>query len=616
MGFSVETDDDVRQLIATNFQDEISGKAQKAAPPRAGQIRRKISAPPKPKRQETQVGRGTVINTPADTDRSKQIAITQDMPFTLLGNKAEVLSRLSTGLKNELTRDIEEVYDLFGGSKGYRVGLFSKIVATQYHLNEFSDERYNYYKNLQDSASVEKMKAIIKDLRAGLIGRIAKAFEINTAKYNADELRKAINKWLTRGLNEERYVFAREIIQKYGDELLAQAVADNFRSPESSAIYYFLANTSIFGISKDATGHHWSQGIIRTAGERAEIRDSMRRIEEVDQQLNKELNRDKGMPLTQDDAWGMMDRITADIKSGKINPAKTAILIDPQYLNPTAKEGTYTVGQKDAFWSGHSENLNVHLLPLIQTGVKIIYTNNEDINLIRWLKANKLPFNIEESIGRVAKGAGRDEIISFINYALPKVYTSRVGTGAVGVEPQYFGEEITGESETFRKWLEERRRLEREGKVKPPSFGREWTPEQRKAIYVQALNKGLIYKDYTGKEHDMLRPLIKFYKEATFEQVKEYVSILTGDPENPPKLFKLFGDITKDAEVIKLLKAVSDKWIDINKIEVHTLDPVRIVEKVTGQDLWADNILADNTFLVYAAADEAMYDRLVKELGS
>ena len=144
-------------------------------------------------------------------------------------------------------------------------------------------------------------------------------------------------------------------------------------------------------------------------------------------------------------------------------------------------------------------------------------------------------------------------------------------------------------------------------------FGQQISKEERSKLYLMAKEKGLYYTDFMGKPHDILKGLLKFYSGASFDQLREYISNLTGDPENPPKLFKLFGDITKDTEVIKLLKGISDKWQDINKLETNTLDPARIVEKVTGQDLW-DNILADNTFLVFAAADEAMYDRLVQLL--
>ncbi len=159
----------------------------------------------------------------------------------------------------------------------------------------------------------------------------------------------------------------------------------------------------------------------------------------------------------------------------------------------------------------------------------------------------------------------------------------------------------------------------REGKAtaseqrKVAYFGEQISKDERSKLYLMAKEKGLYYTDFTGRPHDILKGLLKYYQGASFDQLREYITNLTGDPENPPKLFKLFGDITKDTEVIKLLKQVTSKWQDINKVEMNTLDPVRIVEKVTGQDLW-DNVLADNTFNVYAAADEAMYDRLVQLL--
>ena len=147
-------------------------------------------------------------------------------------------------------------------------------------------------------------------------------------------------------------------------------------------------------------------------------------------------------------------------------------------------------------------------------------------------------------------------------------------------------------------------------------FGEQISKQERSKLYLLAKEKGLYYTDFTGSKHDKLARLLKYYRGASFDQLREYISNLTGDPENPPKLLKLYGDINKDTEVIKLIKEASKDWVDINKVEVHTLDPVRIVEKATQQDLWNDNILADNTFLVYAAADEAMYGRLVQELNS
>ena len=599
--------DGQRILVAKNQAQNIKNQnivLGEGQPMAGGKIHRvKLS--------EKGVGTGSVLNTKTDTDKSIQNNINANIPFTLLGNKAEVISRMSKELKSELTKEIDTVFDLFGGAKGYRAGLFPNMPSENYHLNEFSDERYNYYKNIQNPEALTIIKQNIQQYRNEMIDRIAEGFEISKEKYSPEELRKSLNKWLTRGMNKKRRQFARSIIQEYGDSLLEQAAADKWQSPTSSAIYYFLQNTSVFGIKQTPTGWQWPQGIIRTSGDKTEINDTMRRIEDSDKQLDMESKRDAQMPLTKQDAWQVIDEVTQKINKGELNPKKTVVLVDPQYLNPTQEKGTYSVGQQDAFWEGHKQNLEKHLLPLAQTGVKIIYTNNEDINLTKWLRANKLPYNIEESIGATALRGGRDEIISFINYELSKEYTKRVGAGAVG---KYTSDEITGESKQFEKWLAERKRLEREGKIKPPFFGVGWTPQERKDLYIQALNKGLIYKDIYGKEHDKLHGLIKYYHDASFTQLKSYISELTGDRENPPQLFKMFGDITKDAEIMKMLNKVAEKWQDINKIEVASLDPVRIVEKVTGQDLWDDNILANNTFFTITSSDEAMFDRLTKEL--
>lgn len=146
-------------------------------------------------------------------------------------------------------------------------------------------------------------------------------------------------------------------------------------------------------------------------------------------------------------------------------------------------------------------------------------------------------------------------------------------------------------------------------------FGAHISPQQRRDLYVVALDRGVIYTDYAGKQHDKLQGIIKYYKGASFDQLKEYLSNLSGDPENPARLFKLYGDINKDSEALKVINEAREDWQDITPIEVNTLDPARIVEKVSKQDLWNGNVLADNTFNVIAAADEAMFDRKVQELG-
>lgn len=144
-------------------------------------------------------------------------------------------------------------------------------------------------------------------------------------------------------------------------------------------------------------------------------------------------------------------------------------------------------------------------------------------------------------------------------------------------------------------------------------FGSDITPQQRKELYVVALKKGVIYTDYTGKEHDKLKGVIRYYKGASFDQLKEYLSNLSGDPENPSKLFKLYGDIDRDAKAMKIINKAKENYRDINKVEIYSLDPFRTIEKVSGIPVWADNVLADNTINVISAADDAMIDKKALE---
>jgi len=145
-------------------------------------------------------------------------------------------------------------------------------------------------------------------------------------------------------------------------------------------------------------------------------------------------------------------------------------------------------------------------------------------------------------------------------------------------------------------------------------WGPKLSKDERRKLWLEAKSKGLFYTDFAGKQHDKLKGLLKFYQGASFDQIRDYIGALTGSEENPPRLFKMTGNIGQDAELIKLIQKESNNWVDINDVEVNSLDPVRIVEKVSQKDLWDDNILADNTFNVFAAADEAMYDRLQNEI--
>ena len=97
------------------------------------------------------------------------------------------------------------------------------------------------------------------------------------------------------------------------------------------------------------------------------------------------------------------------------------------------------------------------MLPLIKTGAKIIYTNNADPQLIAWLRANKLPYNINKSIGAVAERRGRDEVISLIGFDFGPEWTmgqlQPAGAGTIEPGQQYVAERITGQSAKFTEWL-------------------------------------------------------------------------------------------------------------------------------------------------------------------
>jgi hypothetical protein len=149
------------------------------------------------------------------------------------------------------------------------------------------------------------------------------------------------------------------------------------------------------------------------------------------------------------------------------------------------------------------------------------------------------------------------------------------------------------------------------GKIKaPPRFPEDQTKELMQA----AEAKGLVRRKGEKVQDMRLKNLLRHYNDASFDQMKDYISELTGTPKAPAKIFKLYGNIAQDTEAMKILNQVSSKWRDINKMETNTLDTPRIMEKVTGKDLWDDNILADNTFSAIASADDAMFARLSKEI--
>ncbi len=481
IGAPLETEQDVIDLIKAYFNNEIQGRAvtSEAKESKAARVKlqkdiARTSKPSKamvqkPEREITGVGNGSVISTKDDIDYAERKRIFEGMPFALLGNKAEVLARLPSKFKAALKEGIKKVYDLWGGAKGYRSGLFSDIPAENYILNELSDERFNYYKNIQDPQKQAVMKQTITNIMNDFTSLMKEAFNLPPAKDNKDFL-DMLNSWLKMGLRKERYYFTREVIQEFGDKLLQEAAADKFVSPESSAKYYFLENASIFSINKTDKGYSWTQGIIRTTKGESAIRNIVDKLVGFNEHLDNELKRDKGMSIIQGDAWDEMDKLTGDIKSGKVNAEETVVVIvDPQYLNPSESAGTYSVGASDTAWPGHKQNLENHLLPLVKTGVKIIYTNNADYELLKWMRGKKLPYNINKSIGAVAERSGRDEIISFINFKFPQQYVSGAGAGAEWTlgqaQPggagapeqgqQYVAERVTGQSNQFVEWLRE-----------------------------------------------------------------------------------------------------------------------------------------------------------------
>lgn len=401
---------------------------------------------------KVEIGSGGILNTKESVDFTARREITSQMPFTLLGNKAEVIARMPLKLKAELTKGVKNVYDLWGGSKGYRIGLFKDVKSENYHLNEFSNERSSYYKHAKDPVAHKTMIDKVTELKNGLMAEIAKAFDIDPAKYTPEYLKQGLNKWMSEGMSKEKYQYVRNVVQNYGEKILKEATSDNFASPESAAKYYFLENTATFGLKQDSKGYSWSQGLIKTSKGKSSLKEAITRLENAGEIISAEHARDKNINLTKEDAWVVMDKLVDEIKSGKVNPKETAVMVDPQYLNPSGEEGTYSVGRSDTTWAGHKQNLEQHLLPLIKTGAKIIYTNNMDPKLAAWLKENKIPYNVETGIGASFGKGGRDEVISIINYEIPEgVVTGNVGNYS-GSQPGEGG--LFGGSESFKKWLE------------------------------------------------------------------------------------------------------------------------------------------------------------------
>lgn len=173
-----------------------------------------------------------------------------------------------------------------------------------------------------------------------------------------------------------------------------------------------------------------------------------------------------------------------------------------------------------------------------------------------------------------------------------------------------------------RRELKVEQRAKKQERARQIEAGKRFPREQRYEIYKAARKAGLILyekKDpisgqITQKYKNKLSPLLRFYNKASFEEIMGYIRALRGDPENPPLLFKLSGDPTTDSETMKLIDEASKDWQDINRLEIGTLDLPRQVEKVTGNEIFEDNILADNTYEALKGADDARFQRMSEEL--
>ena len=175
------------------------------------------------------------------------------------------------------------------------------------------------------------------------------------------------------------------------------------------------------------------------------------------------------------------------------------------------------------------------MLPLIKTGAKIIYTNNADPQLIAWLRANKLPYNINKSIGAVAERRGRDEVISLIGFDFGPEWTvgqlQPAGAGTIEPGQQYVAERVTGQSAKFTEWLN-KQEAKRQEDVK----------KQELVAKIEQLRQS------------------KMLSKITVSRIKKYLRVKelknTGIPE-----------IEKVVEYIEGLKA-GDKLLSENQIKV------------------------------------------------
>lgn len=148
-------------------------------------------------------------------------------------------------------------------------------------------------------------------------------------------------------------------------------------------------------------------------------------------------------------------------------------------------------------------------------------------------------------------------------------------------------------------------------RLKKIEESKRFTPEQRKELHLLGIQKGIIYETWKGNIKNKKNSILSKYKNASYEEIKEYISALSGSKENPPIIFSLYGDAKADAEAIKMIEEYSKEWKDINKIETATKDPIRIIEGVSGRSIWDEqNVLADNTINVISSADASFFDEL------
>lgn len=198
-------------------------------------------------------------------------------------------------------------------------------------------------------------------------------------------------------------------------------------------------------------------------------------------------------------------------------------------------------------------------------------------------------------------------LVDYVNENLPPELRYKLITQIRDVNPKNIGDAIL---------KVEKIKDDLDAKEKAEEAKKRFTPDQRKNLFLTALDKGLIIKAEGGMRN-RLDTILNNYPTASFSEVKGYLDAITGSSTNKPFFLRLSDDINKDAAAMRLVDKMSNNWKDINKTEIGTLDLVRVVEKVTGLDGWDDqNILMQNTSDVLSSAmmdkfnayEEAMAD--------